>query len=73
MREEHAALGARIRSATNSLENAGWARSARAGAEHDLGVGRDLDVAPHAAHVGERDAADLGIVLGRDDDLGASS
>ena len=37
--------------------------------QDDLGVRRDVDVAPAAATVGERDPADLPVVLRRDDHL----
>ena len=35
--------------------------------QHQLGVGRHLDVARPVAVVGDRDAADLGVVFGRDE------
>ncbi len=38
--------------------------------EHDLGVARHLDVARARRLVRQRDATNLGVVLGRDDDLG---
>ncbi len=41
----------------------------RTGAEHDLGIGGYFDVPPHSPHVGERDAPDLGIAFGRDEDF----
>ena len=37
--------------------------------QHELGIGGDFDLARVAAAVGDRDAADLGIVFGRDQDL----
>ena len=37
--------------------------------QHHLGVARQLDRAPGAAAVGQRDAAELDVVLGRDRDL----
>ena len=44
-------------------------RVGRGRREHELGVRGDLDLARPRAEVRERDAADLGVVLGRDDDL----
>src|SRR5271165_2575751 len=37
--------------------------------QHELGIGRDLDLARAAAEVGYRDATDLGIVFARDKHL----
>ncbi len=37
--------------------------------QHQLGIGGDVDLARPAAGIGDRDAADLGIVLGRDEHL----
>ena len=53
----------------NSLPKAGWARSARVAAEHDLGVAGQLQLARAGVVVGQRDPADLGELLGRDGDL----
>ena len=53
-------------------EQLGEGRMRRVGArrrQHDLGVGGQLDLARRARRIGDRDAADLGVVLRRDDDL----
>ena len=54
---------------TKRLEKAGCAASALRGREHDLGIGGDVDLARLAAQIDERDAADLGVVLRRDQHL----
>ncbi len=59
----------RTRSATNSFENAGCGHVGGLRRQHDLGVGRDVDLAHAAAGVDDRDAAHLGVVFGRDQHL----
>ena len=39
------------------------------GRQHQLGVGRDLDLARAASGIGDRDPADLRIVFGGDEDI----
>ena len=37
--------------------------------QHELGIGGDFDVTRLVAAVGDRHAADLGVILRRDDDI----
>ena len=55
----------------NRFENAGCARSASAGASTDFRVARQVEAARLAAVIGDRDPAQLDVVFGRDDNLGA--
>ena len=56
---------------TKSLPNAGLATSSASEPRPELDVARELDLARAVAVVGQRDAAHLGVVPGRDGDLEA--
>ena len=57
------------RSRRTASKKAGCATSAAWRRQHELGIGGDVDLARAVAGIGDRDAADLGIVLGRDEHL----
>ena len=68
--QSSAALSGRYSVSTNSLPNAGCAKSSRRRREDDLGVAGDArSRASAVAVIGHRQPADLDVVLGRDGDL----